>query len=222
MTENKQLREFIQIRMFGMFVALSTECNSKQASPDVRRGLKMRYLKILGLLGIFFLVSAPYAHAQRWSVGVGIGGPAYGYGYAPEYVGPPPGCVYGYYDYYPYACAPYGYYGADWFVGNVFIGAGPWFRGGFYGRPGFRGGFVNGGRGFGSGGFRGGAVVGRGAVGGNFRGGSPAASFRGSSGGGFRGGSSAGAFRGGSSGGSIRGGGGSHAGGSSRGGGGHR
>jgi hypothetical protein len=30
---------------------------------------------------------------------------------------------------------PYGYYGPDWFVGGVFFGAGPWFRGphGFYG-----------------------------------------------------------------------------------------
>ena len=30
---------------------------------------------------------------------------------------------------------PYGYYGPDWFVGGIFIGAGPWFHGphGFYG-----------------------------------------------------------------------------------------
>jgi hypothetical protein len=46
-----------------------------------------------------------------------------------------PDCPYGYFDYAPYSCAPYGYYGPDWFVGGVFIGAGPWFRGprGFYG-----------------------------------------------------------------------------------------
>jgi hypothetical protein len=44
-------------------------------------------------------------------------------------------CPYGYFDYPPYDCAPYGYYGPDWFVGGVFIGAGPWFHGhhGFYG-----------------------------------------------------------------------------------------
>ena len=32
-------------------------------------------------------------------------------------------------------CAPYGYYGPDWFAGGVFLGAGPWFHGhrGFYG-----------------------------------------------------------------------------------------
>src|ERR1700679_4077710 len=46
-----------------------------------------------------------------------------------------PVCPYGYYDYAPYYCAPYGYYGPDWFVGGVFIGAGPWYHGhhGFYG-----------------------------------------------------------------------------------------
>ena len=50
-------------------------------------------------------------------------------------VGLAPDCPYGYFDYAPYSCAPYGYYGPDWFSGGVFIGAGPWFRGphGFYG-----------------------------------------------------------------------------------------
>ena len=33
----------------------------------------------------------------------------------------------GYYSYYPYACAPYGYYGPNWFSGGVFIGVGPWY-----------------------------------------------------------------------------------------------
>jgi hypothetical protein len=44
-------------------------------------------------------------------------------------IGPAPECPYGYYDYAPYACAPYGYYGPEWFSGGVFIGAGPWFHG---------------------------------------------------------------------------------------------
>jgi hypothetical protein len=44
-------------------------------------------------------------------------------------VGPAPVCPYGYYDVPPYACAPYGYYGPEWFVGGVFVGAGPWFHG---------------------------------------------------------------------------------------------
>jgi len=50
-------------------------------------------------------------------------------------IGAAPVCPYGYFDYAPYNCAPYGYYGQDWFVGGLFIGAGPWFHGprGFYG-----------------------------------------------------------------------------------------
>jgi hypothetical protein len=57
---------------------------------------------------------ATLASAQI-SVGVNLGGP--------------PVCPYGYFDYAPYDCAPYGYYGPDWFDGGVFIGAGPWFHG---------------------------------------------------------------------------------------------
>ena len=66
-------------------------------------------------------------------------------------IGAEPVCPYGYYDYPPYACAPYGYYGPEWFSGGVFIGAGPWFHGpaNFYGyannrfdpRHGYRGPF---------------------------------------------------------------------------------
>lgn len=50
-------------------------------------------------------------------------------------IGAPPVCPYGYFDYAPYNCAPYGYYGPDWFSGGLFIGVGPWFHGshGFYG-----------------------------------------------------------------------------------------
>ena len=50
-------------------------------------------------------------------------------------IGAAPVCPYGYFDYAPYDCAPYGYYGPDWFAGGLFIGAGPWFHGprGFYG-----------------------------------------------------------------------------------------
>jgi hypothetical protein len=50
-------------------------------------------------------------------------------------IGPEPLCPYGYYDLAPYYCAPYGYYGPDWFTDGVFVGAGPWFHGprGFYG-----------------------------------------------------------------------------------------
>ena len=50
-------------------------------------------------------------------------------------IGIAPACPYGYYDYAPYRCSPYGYYGPDWFNGGLFIGAGPWYHGraGFYG-----------------------------------------------------------------------------------------
>ena len=50
-------------------------------------------------------------------------------------IGIAPVCPYGYFDYAPYDCAPSGYYGPDWFVGGIFLGAGPWFHGprGFHG-----------------------------------------------------------------------------------------
>lgn len=66
------------------------------------------------------LIPAPRANAQ---VTLGLS------------IGPAPICPYGYFDYSPYNCAPYGYYGPEWFTGGVFIGAGPWFRGpaNFYG-----------------------------------------------------------------------------------------
>src|SRR5277367_6136016 len=56
------------------------------------------------------------AHAQ---VGVNVG----------VEIGAPPVCPYGYYEVPPYNCAPYGYYGPEWFSGGIFIGAGPWFHG---------------------------------------------------------------------------------------------
>src|ERR1700741_729614 len=124
--------------------------------------LKMRYLRLFGLVGICLaisLFSASNANAQRVAFGVGFGGPAY--------YGPAPVCTYGYYDYYPYACAPYGYYGPDWFIGGVFIGAGPWFRGGFYGHRGYYGrGFY--GRGYYGRGYYGRGFYGRGSYGRGF------------------------------------------------------
>ena len=107
------------------------------------------------LLVLPFAVVAT-ANAQV-AVGIGVGpavvDPGYG-GYGP------PDCSWGYYAYYPYACAPYGYYGPDWFAGGIFIGAGPWYgwgwghgwgrgwgRGWGYGGHGYRGGYAYGGRG---------------------------------------------------------------------------
>lgn len=53
------------------------------------------------------------------------------------HVGPAPNCPYGYYDSSPYDCAPYGYYGPEWFGNDgAFIGVGPWYHGDehFHGR----------------------------------------------------------------------------------------
>jgi hypothetical protein len=82
----------------------------------------MSHGKVLAfsVLAIALLSCASLGHAQ---IAVGVN------------IGMAPVCPYGYFDYAPYDCAPYGYYGPDWFVGGIFIGAGPWFHGprGFYG-----------------------------------------------------------------------------------------
>ncbi|MGC9158849.1 MAG: hypothetical protein ACP5FH_07640 [Terracidiphilus sp.] len=58
------------------------------------------------------LALAPAARAQV-SIGINIGGP-------------PPVCPYGYFEYPPYQCAPYGYYGPGYFFNGIFLGVGPW------------------------------------------------------------------------------------------------
>ncbi len=73
---------------------------------------RVKYFVLAAVAAICFTVAAPKAQA-----GVDIN------------IGVEPACPYGYYDYAPYACAPYGYYGPEWFSGGVFIGAGPWFHG---------------------------------------------------------------------------------------------
>jgi hypothetical protein len=70
------------------------------------------FLVIATVAAIGFTTSTPTAQAQ---VAVEVGA-------APD-------CPYGYYDVAPYNCAPYGYYGPEWFTGGVFIGVGPWFHG---------------------------------------------------------------------------------------------
>jgi hypothetical protein len=76
----------------------------------------LRYLRYLGLIAILMVPLASSEARVRVGVGFGL-----------DYITGPPVCAYGYYSYYPYACAPYGYYGPDWFAGGEFIGAGPWF-----------------------------------------------------------------------------------------------
>jgi hypothetical protein len=136
----------------------------------------MKYLRYVALLA---LLTLPVAYSQAAVVvgaGFGVGG----------YVAGPPVCSYGYYPDYPYACAPYGYYGPSYFASGVFIGAGPWFHGyghGYYGRPYGRG-FE--GRGYGSRGFEGRGPANHGYI---ARGseGSHGFAGRGSAGGGFHG-----------------------------------
>src|SRR5271169_5296921 len=119
----------------------------------------MRYLKYAALLAVL-MVPLTYSQAQV-SVCVGIG---------PGYIDAAPVCAYGYYSYYPYACAPYGYYGPDWFAGGVFICAGPWYHG-YWGRGGWGRGYY--GRGFGGRGFAGRGFAGRGFAGRGFAGRGP-------------------------------------------------
>jgi hypothetical protein len=71
-----------------------------------------KYLALATIAGLCFAASAPKTEAQ---VSISIGAA--------------PACPYGYYDYAPYNCAPYGFYGPEWFSGGVFIGAGPWYHG---------------------------------------------------------------------------------------------
>lgn len=75
----------------------------------------MRYAITLAAVIAALFMGAPASRAQ---VGLSVN------------IGPPPVCPYGYFDYAPYSCAPYGYYGPAWFTNGIFIGAGPWYHGG--------------------------------------------------------------------------------------------
>ena len=73
----------------------------------------MRLLLLLAIPVVGMALLTVSCGPQRVAVGVGV----------------EPVCPYGYYETPPYACAPDGYYGPEWFSGGVFIGAGPWFHG---------------------------------------------------------------------------------------------
>jgi hypothetical protein len=75
----------------------------------------MRSFKILALAAVAAVCLTATTPKTQAQIGISIG-------VAPE-------CPYGYHDYAPYNCAPYGYYGPEWFNGGVFVGAGPWFHG---------------------------------------------------------------------------------------------
>jgi len=71
-----------------------------------------RYVVATAIAGLCLAVTAPRASAQV-NINIGV----------------EPSCPYGYFNYAPYNCAPFGYYGPTWFSSGIFIGAGPWFHG---------------------------------------------------------------------------------------------
>ena len=104
----------------------SSRSGAPEGSEKLDQEGNMRYVEYLALLTVL-MVPLAYSQAQvRVGVGVGFGG--VGVAVGPAYVAGPPVCAYGYYNYYPYACAPYGYYAPSYFVDGVFIGAGPWYH----------------------------------------------------------------------------------------------
>src|SRR6202012_340899 len=72
-----------------------------------------KYVALSAVAGLSFLATTPQTAQAQVHVSIGVA----------------PSCPYGYYETAPYGCAPYGYYGPEWFSGGVFIGAGPWFHG---------------------------------------------------------------------------------------------
>jgi hypothetical protein len=88
---------------------------AEQSKSRVRKVHDMRAFNSLVLAAVTascLAAAAPEAGAQV-NVNIGLA----------------PNCPYGYYDAAPYGCAPSGYYGPEWFSGDAFIGAGPWFHG---------------------------------------------------------------------------------------------
>jgi hypothetical protein len=71
------------------------------------------YVALSAVAGLSFLATSPKTAEAQVSINIGVA----------------PNCPYGYYETAPYGCAPYGYYGPEWFTGGAFIGAGPWFHG---------------------------------------------------------------------------------------------
>lgn len=76
---------------------------------------------IVGSFALGFPVTT--VHAETTPLG-GLGAPQVGISISSPLVEPV--CTYGYYDYSPYACAPVGFWGPEYFFGGHFRGAGPW------------------------------------------------------------------------------------------------
>jgi hypothetical protein len=78
----------------------------------------MRGLKVL-LSAAAVCLSLSLVPTAKAQVSVGIN------------LGVPPVCQWGYYDYAPYSCAPYGFYGSGYFYNGIFLGVGPWANWGY-------------------------------------------------------------------------------------------
>src|ERR1700733_7795911 len=89
-----------------------TMSKEERKEKRVRIMNRFKLFAFAAVAAVCSVVSVPQAKAQV-QVDIGV---------APE-------CPYGYYDVAPYDCAPYGYYGTEWFNGGAFIGVGPWFHG---------------------------------------------------------------------------------------------
>ena len=112
----------VPLDMRGMEFNVASRKSAHRLRQDIHPqedGVKrLKVLVITALACICLTASVTHASAQI-SISIGVA----------------PVCPYGYFNYAPYSCAPFGYYGPQWFTGGVFLGAGPWFHGpvGFHG-----------------------------------------------------------------------------------------
>ena len=71
--------------------------------------MKLSRLFAVPVLAVICLAGANTRAAAQISINIGVA----------------PVCPYGYFNYAPYQCAPFGYYGPEWFTGGVFSAPGP-------------------------------------------------------------------------------------------------
>jgi hypothetical protein len=95
------------------------QSNHFMKHPTLRRDFMLNWKLLVPAIVTFVILAIPRPASASVTVNIGV----------------EPVCPYGYFDYSPYTCAPYGYYGPEWFSGGAFIGVGPWFHGphGFFG-----------------------------------------------------------------------------------------
>ena len=86
--------------------------------------MRLRLCVVMVALSVLCIATGARRAVAQVNISIGVGAPV-----APAPVVVAPVCPYGYFNYAPYSCSPFGYYGPQWFVGGVFLGAGPWFHG---------------------------------------------------------------------------------------------